>query len=170
MLPIQAQLMSVLGFPAERVLIAPLEVFNDYYPQGDQFVAIWPRDEHPDIPNYNGAGRINMEATVVIDVTLRTRYAVDETTSRLAWLTDTGLGHLIARAGIWNALVAFQPTDNGDLTGNSGNWLCVQPIGPLVGRTPNAGAKVKPPPPPGWGSSTVSFELKYQMLLNQAQQ
>jgi hypothetical protein len=162
----QAQLVHQLGWPLERVLIADPRVVLDH-PEADQYLLLWLVDGIPDLPCFEGGGRVDFRVAMRLSVTLRTRYAVDEATSHLAWLTDTGLGHAVALFNIHNALVAYQPTDNyaQDLSGNTGNWLCVEPIKPApVGRL---GIE---PKRPEWGESVLGFVATFEAAVDQSRQ
>ncbi len=126
---VQAQIMAWMSWPAERVLIMdPDEVGENYLQLGDQLCFVWPQNENLDVANETGAGRWNTQLAEILDIILKTRFGVDEFTNAQSWATDAGLGHYTLRAKLIDAVQDFQPTDNGDLTGNTGNWLCTYPL------------------------------------------
>jgi hypothetical protein len=153
---IRQRLMDVLQLRPEAVI----ETAEDDLPPdplGDQYLWLRPRDQGPNLPVIDGGGRIDARMNRTIAVTLRTRYAADEGTSNLAWLTDATYGHLDKEHAIYDALLNFQPTDL------AGNWLVTQPLKPRGGTNPKKDAKAKE-----WGQSTVDFEVSYEMDLNQS--
>lgn len=158
LLGIQTRLIAALSWPAERVLIMDPDAI-DYDPQADHYLMIWPESESPNAPIFQGAGRYDTRVTERVTFTIRTRYMVDETTSLQAWLTDASQGHLRARHRVWDALVAYQVTDDGT---ESGNWLVACPIEPASGGRPRKTRQRAP----GWGESSLSFSVTYVLDLD----
>ena len=160
---IQTRLMTVLGWPAERVLIAPPEVLGWSGGQADQLVAFWPQTDHFQSKIFDGAGRVDTRITEHILFHLRTRFGVDEATNLQSWLTDSTLGHWVAREGLLDALTCYSPTDTDDETGN---FLVTEPMRYVNGSKPLkiAGA------PLSWGQSSLVFELTYLPSLDQTYQ
>lgn len=177
MLAVQAQLMSVTAFPAERVLICDPESM-DFNPHGDQYLVLWPDAEPAMIGDVSGSGRINCQVTDRFFVYVRTRFAVDESSSALKWLTDSSLGHIALRHSVWNALIDFQAVDA------SNNIICF-PIWPSAGGRPWRGmqrfvskkatqrrveGKFAPgqaaPKDKSWGESVLAFDVRYQLALD----
>lgn len=156
-LALQAQLESALGWPSERVLVVDPEKLS-FDPQADQYVCLWPETGFPEVPILEGAGRLDARHTVRLGVLARTRYAVDEPSSSLHWLTNSSLGHLVLLHNLWDALLNYQPTDTGD---SAGNWLVVAPLVPVQSSRPR-GRK----PQKEWGESTLTFQFTYLLDLN----
>lgn len=166
LLQVKAKLMDGLAWTAPHVLIIDPNDMQVAGGQADQYLMIWGGDDSTDRPIHDGAGRVDSRIRERLYVVLRTRLAVDEATKREKWMTHPSLGHWFFRHKILNALIAFQPTDNGDLTGATGNWLVLEPIAPVSGQKPNG----IPKSPPGWGQSTLIFEAYYQLALDQTVQ
>lgn len=168
----QAALMAKTGWPAERVIIVDPELFPGHT-QAEQYVTLWLAHQTPNMATFEGGGRCDTRYTMEIEATLYTRYAVDEASSDLAWLTDASLGHFAAGTLILDAMIAFQPTDNyaTDLTGATGNWLCTEPIKPApISRPLKRQKRVKGRGDPDWGASRFSFQAVYMPALTQTQQ
>src|SRR5438445_6030753 len=110
MLGVRTQLMTALSFPGERVLLCDPESL-DFHPHGDQYVILWPDLEGNMLPDVAGSGRINCQMTDRFAVHVRTRFAVDESSQAVQWLTNASLGHIILRHKIWDALIDFQVRD-----------------------------------------------------------
>lgn len=164
---VQAQIMAWMAWPAERVLIMdPDELNFEYLPQADQLCFLWPQNENLDVGNETGAGRWNTQLTEILDLVLKTRFGTDEFTNAQQWaVSGGGLAHFVVRGQLIDCIQDFQPTDNGDLTGNTGNWLCAYPLKLTSGSTPRRYKKW-----PAWGQSTLSVEVKYQAFMTLSQQ
>lgn len=160
LLAIRQRVMDVMLFPPERVLIVARDVLAQE-PQADQFVRIRPRGGPIYYPTYEGGGRMDTRVRRSCSATLRTRMATDEPTQDLFWLNDVSIGHLEKEHALFDALVAFQPTDSDD------NWLVTQPLEPKAVTTPEKarGAKMLE-----WGESTFEFVIHYQLALDQTYQ
>jgi hypothetical protein len=163
---VAARLSDWLDWPEERTLVMDPEVFT-HHPQGDQYLLVWSDAENPDLGVYQGAGRLDTRMQARFSVTVRTRYGVDEATSSRKWLLDQARGHLAARHGAWDALVAFQPIEVDGDGNETGNWLCYEPIAPANATRPRK-ARIKEMA--GWGESALWFVAPYVLNLDQSYQ
>lgn len=162
LLAIKAQVMTVFGWPAERVLIsARREEEDEPHLQADQYVRIKPLGSSPE-PCWDGGGRINCQAKRRVRATLWTRLALDSPNEDQEWLTNASLGHLDTEHALFDALAGFQPSDGFE------NWLVTLPIEPGPANEP-AGPAAKRNND-GWGKSATEFTVTYMMDLDQSRQ
>lgn len=177
MLAIQAQLMIVTTFPIERVLICDPESL-DFNPHGDQYLILWPDSEPAVLPDVIGSGRINCQVTDRFAAYVRTRFAVDESSSALKWLTDASLGHIALRHKVWDALIDFQSVDGSDnilhfpilpAAGTRMRRGTPSHISRAAGQARTAGGTFAPglkaPSDKGWGESILWFDVRYALDL-----
>lgn len=162
LLAVRAQLMASLGFPAERVLVCDPRALGVEHPHGDSYLWLWVNMQVPDRPRFEGAGRYDRRAVVRLEVGVRTRTALDESTSALAWATHPTLGHCALWLAVCNALDAFQPNDAADPTGASGNWLVTQPLVPAPGGRPTLAKEEKE-----WGETVLGYDMTIALNLDQ---
>jgi hypothetical protein len=162
MLNIQQRLVSVLGFPPERILLDLDEDAKERSPaiQADQYVRVLDGGGDSDREPQDARGRVAPVVKETLIVALFTRLAVDDVNTKLQWLTDPANGNLRTRDSLWDALFCFQPMDT------AGNWLVVEPLKVKNVRRPQDLG----PKRPGWGRSGIEVEVKYQVLVNQAYQ
>lgn len=152
---IQAQVIAVTGLPPEKVSFAARDLEPRF--RGDQDCYIRLLNPSPEQGFEHGSGRTCIILSRPLVVTLRTRYQVDTSDVQNLWLLDPTYGHLAKEEALFNGLVNFVPTDS------SGNWLTSEVLHPLP--TPPEVMADKPQGK-GWGESHLTFELKYQVLLN----
>ena len=159
-LAVRTQLMAwpALSLPAERCLVTDPAKLT-FHPEGDAYLWIWPDFESADLPVLFGAGRLDCRMAERIEVGIRSRFAVDESSSALAWLTDATLGHCPLRTAVWDALIQWLPTDA------VGNALTVEPLVPARGARPRLDPAEKE-----WGESVLAFEATYILALTQSVQ
>lgn len=160
LLSIQTQLMAVLGWEVERVIIDTENDEDDETKyQAEQIVFIRRASSALDV-GWVGAGRVWAPERAMIACTLWTRCALDESPGFASGLTDPLLGHEVYAAQIRDALYAFQPVDS------SGNWLVQEPLAPASGIGPKRRKKLDTT----WTRSVISVSMIYANSLNQAYQ
>lgn len=155
---IQQRLMLVTTFPEERVIIDARDDEDDLKSQADQYVLLRGGGGSPG-PDFQGAGRNSLVLNEEIVCILHTRLQTDEATSDAQFLTNRSLGHYVARGLIWSALAGFQPVDA------DGNWLVTEPIWPRTYSKPRK-SKARP----GWGSSSLAFNVQYSAKIDTSYQ
>lgn len=155
---LQQQVMSVLGFPAERVIILSREQ-QPYHAQADQYVRIRPRSQMTEDSIVVGAGRFDTRARRKINVTLFTRLSLDEADRDAIWLDDPTLGHLAKEHLLFDAVATWHPLDG------AGNWLLAgtAKLGPVSEPS-------KERAEPEWGKSELDVDLTYVLDLDQTRQ
>ncbi len=164
-LAIQAQLMLILDWPAERVLIMDPDDLPSI-PQADAFLCAWPYDETPHELTTDPNGRVYPRFLARCGVQVFTRTIIDETTSALGWLTDATLGHIVARHQVYDALYIFQPED-----ADTGRAITNCPIHPRLATTPRRGfPNQKRSETKEWGHSRLQFIADYQLDIDQSRQ
>lgn len=151
-LAIQAQVMSSLSFPLERVILWAREE-ESWHPQGDQIVRIRPRQQLP-TPSVVGAGRYGPRVTRTINVCLWSRYNVDQWDNDQSWLTDPTNGFLAFELAVMNALFNFHAADP------NGSGMLFEPLKPETASQPS-----KSRAEPDWGKSEVDFGVTYVLNL-----
>ncbi len=163
LLAIQARIMSVLEFPEERVVLDTLEGAEDreIHFEAEQYVYVR-AESYGNAPGFEGMGRIYAPQRWRVTCTLWTRSALDPPPGAGIFLTAASIGHLRLMNKLLDALLAYQPTDDGT---EDGNWLVEQPMqstsgtGPRKARTDGT-----------WGRSSMAFEVVYGPDVNQAYQ
>lgn len=164
---LQAQLMTVLAWPAERVVVVDPDDVQETHTQAEQHLALWPGDARPDLPIFQGAGRVDTRLAWTFELRLWTRCDLDEPNSSLLWLThqpvispaQAGLGHLYWLRQVYNAMVCFYPEDA------SQNAYLVQPLYPVGQTKPRRDKKQRE-----WGSSTTTWVAVFDDDLDQSVQ
>ena len=156
---LQARLMDVLGWPEERVII---DMRDDHdadtiTSQAEQYVRLKAGPRNPLGADVEARGRIQPRMSAQISVRLRTRVNLDKAQSDVTALTDASRGHLRVEAGVWDALLNFQPVD-----GDS-NWLVSETVKPRLATAPQK-------PPAGWAQTTINFDVTFIMDLDQSYQ
>lgn len=156
---IQARVMSVLSFPAERVVIDARTDpdAEEVQPQADQYVRIKVESRTPIDTSVEARGRIYPDMMARVSCTLRSRYDVDTVNSDQLALTAASTGHLVREHQLWDALIVFQPEDA------SGNWLVREPIKPGPATAPRK-------PPKEWMQSVLEFSIIFILDLDQSYQ
>ncbi len=158
---IEARLQAVTGFPPERVL----PWLGDEAPhlQADQDLLLRLKGFTPTQPWQGGGGVYTTRIEETLEVTLRTRLALDEAGTSRAWLyggTDTAGtgGHLPLRNLVLSALQGFIPTDD---TGNAlvTNEMLLIPSARLQAE---GGKKA----PTNWGEERLSWKVEYLQALD----
>lgn len=158
-LNIQARLVAVLAWPVNLVIIGDPDKI--VIPEQEQFLTLWLGNGNFRRPVYGAAGRIDTRELIQLEVTLFTQTALDDANSAGTWLTDaTGLGHLIARHNVFNAILEpWAPTDD------QGNRLTTSPLKPSTGARPRINPQYK-----SRGDSKLLFEFEYMLALDQTLQ
>lgn len=164
-LALQAQLMLILGWPAERVLIMDPDDLPGI-PQADQFLCMWPYEEISHELTVDPNGRIYPRMQERCGVQVFTRTIVDLPTDSFAWLSDANVGHIAARHQVYDALLIFQPVDTA-----TGRAITNCPLHPKMATTPRRGfPNQKRSETKEWGHSRMQFIVDYQLAINQARQ
>lgn len=111
---IQQRLMTVLGFPVERVKIwrrRPSITEEELHVQAPQCVMIRMAGQTPERASFDGAGREDYKVSRRLIVVCWSRDSLDEVTDDVTRLTDPADGHYILELGVQNALIGFTPQD-----------------------------------------------------------
>lgn len=163
LLAIQARIMSVLNFPAERVILDTLEGAEDreVHFEAEQYVYIR-AESYGNAPGFDGMGRIWAPQRWRITCTLWTRSGLDEPPGAGVFLTAASVGHLRLMHQFLDALLGYQPTDTGD---DTGNWLVQQPMQSTSGTGPRRARTDAT-----WGRSSMAFEVVYAPSVDQSYQ
>ncbi len=147
----QDWLASALGWTIERVVVNDPDVMKTHY-QAEQYVIIWFASSKITM---KGGGRADTWEDIDLTFTLRTRYAVDDPTSGLLWLTDAAQGHATVRHQILDALSDHVLKD----VDPDGNWLTVR------GLLPKGSPRIKRTADKSWGESVLVFSAQYRLSL-----
>jgi hypothetical protein len=150
---IQAQLASVTGLTTNRVLLVQRETTPRF--QGDQDVLVRAGPPQPEDGFELGSGRHAAIVTRLVQVTARTRWAVDESDRDDYALVDEDYGHLALEEAVVNALHIWVPTDR------NGNWLSVEPMH----WRPHEAPVHDEPLPASWLSTSLLFDVRYHLSL-----
>ncbi len=151
---LQARVMAVTGWPAERVLVWRAKRSQQWeeahHINADQYCAIRPGAQNNYAPSFEGGGRYDIRASRKVIVVLWTRAALDELTTDELSLSDDTLGHFVHELAIVNALAGFQPMDADQ------NIYSTCPMEPGSITESVAGSKDD-----DWTRSELSFDLQF---------
>lgn len=155
LLNIQQHLMSSLSWVQQRVdIMDPDKLPVNKHPLGSNYLVLWPDVETPNIPIFQGAGRLDTRMTDRLNVHVRSAAALDEYASAQTWLTDPSLGHIFLRHQVWDALLNYLPTDS------NSNLLTVNGLVPAPARKAKLEGEKK-----YWGESVLAFDVNYVLAL-----
>ncbi len=159
MLAVQAQVISVTGFPYERVVIDAREPGEaDEIPgQAEQVIFLRVGNGRIDFNSVANQGRLCTKETLTISARLWTRLNTDEHNRDDLRITDPSVGHLRVRHAIYDALIDFGPEDS------QGNILYSEVMKPVDSTEPRR----KKAPTKGWARSVLDFLLYYELALTQ---
>lgn len=149
---IKARLMTLLGFPDERVVWTAKARLPEF--QADQIVFLRMRRMTNNDPSYDGAGRFNAVVERILDVAPRVRFDVSSTDDE-AWLYDPDFGYFALEAKVLDCLIGFFPTDA------SSNIRVAYELH-LISATEAS----KYPDSPGWGDAMLSFRIAHNLDLD----
>lgn len=133
-LNLRQRLIDFLDLEDNQVLIMDPEALpaNKHPANPDHYMLLWPAPEQANVPIFRGAGRLDTRLTERFIVTLRSAHLLDDYKERQIWLTDPGVGHLVLRNQIWDALLEYNPVDSSD------NALTIGPLEPAQSTTPKS--------------------------------
>ncbi len=145
----QTWLTTSLDWTPERVIVNDPAFVKNF--NAEQYVIIWFAGSRITM---RGGGRADTLEDIDLSFTLRTRYAVDDATSGLAWLTDAEAGHSTERHQILDALSDHVLKDHDP----DGNWLTVR------GLLPKGSPRIqRSKPDSSWGESVLTFSAQYRL-------
>lgn len=155
---VRARLVSVLEFPASRVV----PVIRGEVPhfQGDQDVLLRPRGFRVDKPWSDGGGRHSTRVQRRLEIVCRTRCSLDSSGEAALWLSHETHGHFGLEELAANALQGFLPTDDPETL----NVLVTDPLELLEGDDPKQDGR---PKPQDWGETSLFFLCSYLMDFDQ---
>jgi hypothetical protein len=153
---VQQQLMSVTGWPIERVILDTRKDAEDEeeYFEAEQLVFIREESNTP-TGAYVGMGTIWATENIRLVCAIWTRTALDELPGFREGLVDPILGHKEATLLIQQGLYGFIPVDTDD------NWLVQNEIQPAIGSGPYRQKKKNA----DWARSTIVGTLTYAPIL-----
>jgi hypothetical protein len=154
---IKTRILTVTGFPSERVVYSVGPGKPPESLQGDQFIVLRLRSQMTQQSIVYGAGRLDHRVVRGLAVVLWNRFNVDVDNQAEAFLLDPTNGILPAELLLLDALSTFHPQDS------NGVWLCYEPlrIGPVSEPVPDV---------VGWAHSEFEVEVPYVLVLDQTYQ
>lgn len=165
LLALQQQMMLILQWPAERVLIMDPDDLPGIM-QADQFLCMWPYEELPHEATQDPNGRVYPRMLARCGIQVFTRSIVDLATDSFAWMTDATVGHIKARHQVYDALLIFQPEDAA-----TGRAIADCPLHSKMTTTPRRGFPgQKRSETKEWGYSRINFTIDYQLAVDQSRQ
>lgn len=146
---------------ATKVDDAQVDIVMDGDPpklNGDRDALLRPLSYHSTQEAFDGAGRTCCELVRFLDVIVRTRSYMDKIGSGVTILTDAEYGLIPWEELVAKSLAGYSPEDDDE------NLLVTQPIRIFDGPAPEKDRIAKE-----WGGSGIRFEVKYLLLLHQAE-
>lgn len=156
---VQAQLSTVTGIPANRVLIIGRRKQPPTF-SGPQDILLRSTPPVPQPEWFSGAGRVADVIRRIVTVALRNRNTLDSSDRDETFLLDPVTGLFAFEEAAFNALEGFMPQDV------SGNVLVIEPMRLVQpNEEPNRSEA-----DPAWGSSVLAYSVLYQPPLDQSVQ
>lgn len=136
--------------------------------KGDKDILVRPGGLRPPQDIVQGAGRLSRIYRVV-ELILRTRVAKDKRGSDEIWLNDDDRGLFAFEMAVIDSLQMFQPTATNPADPSTeieilGEPMRLLPTTPPDHRIETQGRKE------GWGSSTMPFEVMFELDIDQTRQ
>lgn len=149
---VTTQLATVTGISSNRILIAQRPLVPHIQGDQDLVVRIGPPQASSD---FDGSGRVCTVVARVLQVTPRTRWAVDQGDRDDQWILDPTYGHSRLEESVVDALHNWIPSDANN------NFLTIEPItwnpsSPPIRETPENSS---------WGHTDLTFTIRYILSL-----
>ena len=146
---VRDRLVSATGISANRVLYVQRPDTPHF--QGDQDILIRVGPPRP-LEHVHGSGRLYRVVSRLLQITPRTRWAVDESDRDDSWLLAATEGHLRLEEAVVDAIDVWVPERAG------GDWLLIEPMRWVESQQPVR----ETPLSQSWGHTDLVFEFKYQ--------
>jgi hypothetical protein len=160
---IKTQLVTYTGIPEHRVLLrARHKQAKTTHPvQGRQYLVIRPYLPRPIGEWTEAAGRVNKGVSRPVEIIARTRLGLDQMDRDDNFLLNEDEGHFLLEELVFDALEMFMPEDADT------NIIVARPIRCIPSPEPTDKDE---PVDPQWGSSSLFFDVWYQLDLDQSRQ